>query len=63
MDYATKVRRTAAEYVERYGDGAVEIIRKLCIRAHRDGDVDALRIARDVGVAADEMLMARAELR
>ena len=61
MDYATEVQRTAFRFVERYGDGAVEVIRQFCLTAHMKGDVVAFQLGRDVDVAADELLMARSE--
>jgi hypothetical protein len=63
MDYATKVRRTAACYVDRYGDDAVEFVRQFFLMAHRDGDHAAARVARDIGIAADDLLMSRSEAR
>ena len=54
------VRRAAADYVVRYDDNAVEVIRGLCIDAHRRGDRLGFRLWRDVGVVADEMLMEQA---
>jgi hypothetical protein len=54
------VRRAAADYVARHGDNAVEVIRGLCVEAHRRGDRLGFRLWRDVGIAADEMLMEQA---
>jgi hypothetical protein len=59
MDYATRVRRTAADYVDRYGEEAVEFVRRLFVLAHHDSDGEGARRARDVAVAADSLLMAR----
>jgi hypothetical protein len=61
MDYAPEVQRTAVRFVEKYGEGAVEVIRQLCLEAHRKGDAVAFQLSRDIGVAADEILMARLE--
>jgi hypothetical protein len=59
MDYHVQVRSTAADYVERYGENAVEFVRQLYLMAHRDGDEEAARLTRDVAVAADELLAGR----
>ena len=59
MDYQARVRRTAVDYIDRYGDDAVEFVRRLFVMAHRDGDRQGVRRARDVAIAADELLMAR----
>ena len=59
MDYRARVWRTAADYVDRYGDDAVEFVRRIFVMAHRDGDGAGARRARDVAIAADALLMAR----
>jgi hypothetical protein len=56
MDYAAKVQRTAAKYVATYGEDAIELIRGFCIEAHAERNFIALRVARDVGMAAEEIL-------
>ena len=61
MDYAAQVREIAAEYVARYGDDAVEIIRSSCVRAYRCNAYGWFQAWRDIGVAADAILMSRAE--
>jgi hypothetical protein len=58
MDHQARVNRTAADYVDQYGDGAVEFLRRIFVMAHRDGDGEGARRARDVAVAADALLMA-----
>jgi hypothetical protein len=53
----------ALDYIEACGDVAVEIIRRECIAAHKSGRQAAFRIWRDIGVAADNILLTRAPVR
>jgi hypothetical protein len=53
----------ALTYINRYGDDAVEVIRAECIRAHRSGSRAAFAAWRDVGVVADDLLLARDQVR
>jgi hypothetical protein len=63
MDRRQEARRIAAEYVERYGERAVEVIRRYCVEAHARGHHDLYRGWRDVGVAADELVEQQRERR
>ena len=56
-NYTALIRRMALAYIDSYGDAAVEIIRAECVAAHKDGRQASFRIWRDVGVAADDLLM------
>jgi hypothetical protein len=62
-DYATLVRRVALAYVSQFGEDAVEIIREQCIHAHKSGKRVAFNAWRDVGVVADDILLARERVR
>jgi hypothetical protein len=63
MDRKQEVRKIAAEYVERYGEAAVEVIRRYCIEAHARGHHSLYRGWRDIGVAADDLVAERLERR
>jgi hypothetical protein len=60
-EYAALIRRVALVYIDKYGDAAVEIIRAECIQAHRNGRWAAFNSWRNVGVAADDILLTRAQ--
>jgi hypothetical protein len=53
-----KIRTAAALYLEQHGEHAVEVIRGICVRAHRAGDRPTFELWRRIGIAADERLMA-----
>jgi hypothetical protein len=61
--YAAIIRRTALTFINRYGDDAVEVIRDRCVRAYKAGHRGAFEAWRDVGVVADDILLARDHIR
>jgi hypothetical protein len=63
MDRTAEARVVAQGYIERYGEAAVEVIRRYSVEAHRNGDHRLYWAWRDIGVAADGLLAERAEQR
>ena len=63
MHRVANVRRVAGAILARYGDDGVELIREQCIDAHRRGDRVGFLAWREIGTAADDLLLVRDEAR